>query len=104
MQTLTDLAEALDGGLCRTAGYDPDIWTEYDLMPQARRLCAACPVLMQCLDYSTDPRTEVQTGAGVWGGLPAARRRAMRNARVLNLSIDDRYQPVTIPSPRAASN
>lgn len=43
----------------------------------ARALCAACPVREECLDHAlTHNETE-----GVWGGLTAKERRALRRRR-----------------------
>jgi DNA-binding NarL/FixJ family response regulator len=45
----------------------------------AKRVCAACPVTAQCLDYALE--LEAQQGVavwGVWGGTTEMQRRTMR--------------------------
>jgi WhiB family redox-sensing transcriptional regulator len=42
---------------------------------QAKRICAACPVRAQCLDWALSHRAEF----GVWGGLTEQERRAARS-------------------------
>lgn len=44
---------------------------------QAKKVCAACPVKLQCLEYALNER-EVY---GIWGGLGKNERRALRIAR-----------------------
>jgi WhiB family redox-sensing transcriptional regulator len=40
----------------------------------AKRVCAQCPVRRECLDYAL----RVDEQLGIWGGLDAAERRALR--------------------------
>jgi WhiB family redox-sensing transcriptional regulator len=44
----------------------------------ARRVCAACPVRQQCLDYAISNRIV----HGIWGGLTERERRALRSGWV----------------------
>lgn len=41
---------------------------------KAKRVCTACPVRQQCLDYALD----VGEGNGVWGGASEDERRTMK--------------------------
>lgn len=43
----------------------------------ARKVCADCPVKMQCLDYALDQRID----HGVWGGTSERERRRLLRAR-----------------------
>lgn len=79
-------------GPCLTSD-DPDAW--YPLEPravctegrreeyvaEARALCAACPVRMECLELAL--RTEAETGDchGVWGGTAPWEREALIQVR-----------------------
>jgi hypothetical protein len=44
----------------------------------ARRVCSACPVRQQCLDYAITNRIAY----GIWGGLTERERRALRSGWV----------------------
>jgi WhiB family transcriptional regulator, redox-sensing transcriptional regulator len=60
-----------DRGICK--GLDPDIWfpsDEGDPNP-AKKICALCPVKLECRDYALKNREQY----GVWGGLSAPDRR-----------------------------
>lgn len=59
---------------CR--GMDPEQWFPLGDGAQARAVCARCPVADQCLAWA------VQVGAdhGIFGGLDADDRRALRLA------------------------
>ena len=59
---------------------DPDLFfpigSTGDAVPQiaaAKSICAACPVLAQCLDFALEARQDY----GVWGGLTEADREAL---------------------------
>ena len=43
----------------------------------AKSICAACPVLAQCLDFALEARQDY----GVWGGLTEDERRSLRRSR-----------------------
>lgn len=76
-------AEELDWqlrGLCRTGGYDPDLWTPEDNHEYyARRpggpkeICRECPVMAQCAKWALDHKERY----GVWGGLSEGDRQAI---------------------------
>ena len=55
---------------------DPDLWFAYDPddRARARRICARCPVRLDCAAWA------VATGQrdGIWGGLDVEERRARR--------------------------
>jgi WhiB family redox-sensing transcriptional regulator len=84
----------LSGRVCRQArcaasGLDPDEWFPLtDDVRQAREqaaraiaVCAGCPVRADCLELSL--RHAGGIGAyGVWGGLVAGERRALRRRRL----------------------
>jgi len=40
----------------------------------AKKMCAQCPIKMQCLEYALETRQPY----GVWGGLTAKERRGLR--------------------------
>jgi len=63
---------------------DPDLFfpigSTGDAVPQiaaAKSICAACPVLAQCLDFALEARQDY----GVWGGLTEDERRSLRRSR-----------------------
>ena len=63
-------------GICATRN-DPDFWfseTGGNNLP-AKRVCQACPVRAQCLEYGLDEKW------GVWGGLGPAARKALGYGR-----------------------
>jgi WhiB family redox-sensing transcriptional regulator len=68
----------LDDALCREVG--PDLFhseTQGDtaVVRSARRVCRACPVAAECLQFALDNNEEF----GVWGGTsPRERRRIKR--------------------------
>ena len=72
-------AVVLHGGLCfgRLWPVDEPDWDDYtpDDRALAARLCAACPVIDQCLEL--DLRTAGAHTLGVWGALPEDDRRAL---------------------------
>ena len=65
-------------GLCRTGGYDPDLWfpkpTEINLAKLAQKVCYRCPVIMECRSMAL-ARGERN---GIWGGLTETQRKKMR--------------------------
>lgn len=60
--TLTIPGTWTEQALCAQA--DPDAWypDKGGSTAMAKRICAACPVRAQCLDYA-------QSGADTWGGI-----------------------------------
>ena len=69
-------AEWVDGAECAEPGRDPNLWHSEDdrELMAAKRICAACPAAVACLDHA------IRTGEtlGVWGGLTAGQRKAAR--------------------------
>lgn len=69
-------------GACR--GMDPDFFfpTESDDtgLETAKRVCASCPVRVDCLDYAMVNRERL----GVWGGLSESERSGVRSKRRAN--------------------
>lgn len=54
----------------------------------AKRICAGCPVQMECLDYAIEANENI----GIWGGLGAKERRPLARARKVakaSLSVVD---------------
>lgn len=43
----------------------------------AKKLCAGCPIRVQCLEYAV----EAEEPYGVWGGLTAKERKRLRGSR-----------------------
>ncbi len=68
--------------LCAQA--DPDAWfpRQGRTAATARRICGACPVHIQCLDYAlSGADTWGGITTGIWGGTTPRERAAMRQAR-----------------------
>ncbi|HET6919853.1 MAG TPA: WhiB family transcriptional regulator [Jiangellaceae bacterium] len=68
-----------DDALCRQIG-DPELWypaKEAGRPHAAIRICADCPVRVECLQHALD-----NDEAGVWGGTTERERRRMRARRV----------------------
>jgi Transcription factor WhiB len=74
------------------AGEDPSIFFPAHGDPgiRARRVCANCPVQMDCLEYGT-----AADEWGIWGGLDRDQRRALR---------DGADEPTLSPSPAIVRN
>ncbi|MFM7224049.1 MAG: WhiB family transcriptional regulator [Actinomycetota bacterium] len=67
--------EWLDAAACRGATTDVFFPTSESGKVAAVRICAACPVREECLEYAIATRQP----EGVWGGLdPVERRRLLR--------------------------
>lgn len=60
----------------------------------AKRLCRSCPVLAQCGIYAIQYET-----LGVWGGLTAVERKAIRKARGISDPISTESIPETFDRP-----
>lgn len=66
--------------LCRTGGYDPELWWRSGdtklaraVQRQAIRVCRECPVQLSCLNYAlTNGESE-----GVWGAMTERQRDAL---------------------------
>jgi WhiB family redox-sensing transcriptional regulator len=70
--------------LCAQA--DPDAWFpdrgQHALAAIARRICAACPVRSECLDYAlAGADTWAGISSGIWGGTTPRERAPIRQAR-----------------------
>ena len=62
------------------AGADPDVFFPgkgNDAAGAAKRICAGCPVRVECLDYAIERPERV----GVWGGKTPNERKAIRRQR-----------------------
>ncbi len=69
----------MSGGNCRN--YPPAVFFPSDGVgvDRARKICADCPVVEQCLEYALEQRIE----HGVWGGCSEReRRRILKRRRV----------------------
>lgn len=69
---------------------DPDIWfPEQGSGALARRICATCPVRMDCLRHALESKEEF----GIWGGAGEATRRFLNRlkGRRLLIEIDDHF-------------
>jgi WhiB family redox-sensing transcriptional regulator len=70
--------------LCAQA--DPDAWFpekgQRDLAKTATRICRACPVRAQCLDYAlSGADTWAGIATGIWGGTTPQERDRLRQQR-----------------------
>ena len=65
-------------GLCRTGGYDPDLWfpnpADSSLVRLAQKVCYLCPVIRECRSMAL-ARGERN---GIWGGLTEAQRKRIK--------------------------
>jgi WhiB family redox-sensing transcriptional regulator len=71
-----------DGALC--AQVDPELFfpEKGHNTAEARRICFRCPVRVPCLQYALDGASTWQgIDTGVWGGLTARERMAIRHER-----------------------
>ena len=77
-----------DGALCRDT--DPGLFfpigstgPAVDLIEQAKRVCAQCPVAEPCLEFAVETRQD----AGVWGGRTEEERRTLRRRRAAHTPV-----------------
>lgn len=63
-------------------GHEPLFFNE-DTEPMAKAICAQCPVAMPCLEAG------MRETDGVWGGMSAIDRRALRRYMRLGRSMSD---------------
>lgn len=70
--------EWMTAGLC--AQVDPELFfpDKGQSSKEAKRICAACPVQAQCLDYALKAGYEI---TGIWGGTSGFERRQMKPGR-----------------------
>ena len=73
----------MDEATCRSADMSLFFSFDYDLIEQAKLLCADCPVKEDCLEIAIH-RDE----HGVWGGTTTDERKALR--KLLNIKIEPR--------------
>jgi len=83
-ETLTAPGRWADDALCAQA--DPDAWFpdrgNYAVAALAKRICAACPVRAQCLDYAlSGADTWRGISNGIWAGTTPKERAALRRHR-----------------------
>ncbi|MFG2441135.1 WhiB family transcriptional regulator [Streptomyces sp. NPDC048508] len=65
---------------CVTTHVNPD--TFFELAPEAKKICARCPVKTNCLDTALE-HSEV---FGVWGGMTVAERNRLKLERRLKFT------------------
>jgi WhiB family redox-sensing transcriptional regulator len=67
----------MEGALCTQVGADEWFPENGGSIKDARKVCFACPVRSECLEYAlvTDQRY------GVWGGMSERQRRELRHGR-----------------------
>ncbi|MEX1106554.1 MAG: WhiB family transcriptional regulator [Ilumatobacteraceae bacterium] len=73
----------MSAGNCRN--YPPAVFFPSDGVgvDRARKICADCPVLGQCLEYALEQRIE----HGVWGGCSERERRRILKRRRQDLAV-----------------
>lgn len=70
--------EWMEHGLCRQV--DPDLFfpeAGSNMTKRAKRVCASCPVMDECLDYALEHRGVL----GIWGGTTESERGKMQRRR-----------------------
>ena len=67
----------MDSALCKEIGPHPFDLRKGDRITPARKVCRACPVRIECLDYALT-EFDRETDVGVWGGTSVNERREMR--------------------------
>lgn len=74
---LFDRPAWMEHAACRGVG--PSLWYPEvgEAFPEAKQICASCPVSSECLDYAL----ELNEGWGIWGGLSDRPRRRERRRR-----------------------
>jgi WhiB family redox-sensing transcriptional regulator len=84
LQIVVDVAELAwqDWALC--SDVDPELWFPARDTPNsndaaAKRICAACPVRDECLQYALT--VPLEEDFGIWGGTTEAERQAMQPER-----------------------
>lgn len=76
-------------GRCRTAPPELFFPERGDDLRQAKAICRSCPVINECRDYAVPHRDLL----GVWGGLSAKERSALRRAAQSEPSADSAAHP-----------
>jgi WhiB family redox-sensing transcriptional regulator len=69
--------------VCRTV--DPELWfpETNSLGLQAKKFCASCPVVEECLQYALENNEK----HGIWGGLSRSQRILLRRRRGMTRRI-----------------
>lgn len=77
IDTFTNNELWTEEALCRQTGIDDTTWfpDKWSRSADAKRICAACPVSAECLEYAM--RTKERYG--VWGGLNSKERDELRS-------------------------
>lgn len=72
----TQRPAGIDATKAACRGADPALWypTRGDDDPEAKAVCAGCPVREACLEYALSAKEEF----GIWGGLTAFERQQLR--------------------------
>jgi WhiB family redox-sensing transcriptional regulator len=67
----------MDSALCTQA--DPDAWfpDQGGSAKEAKKVCRACPVAVECLDFALATNERF----GIWGGLTELERRSLAKFR-----------------------
>lgn len=74
LQGLTNKEPWTENAICAQA--DPEVWfpEQGRTAAEARRICANCPVAVECLEYAL----KHNIGHGVWGGFSERERNTMK--------------------------
>lgn len=70
-------------GACRQVGGDAWFPDQGDNSLSAKKVCKACPVRQECLEYALD-HAELE---GLWGGVGERMRRKLRADRAAGLEV-----------------
>lgn len=73
----------MESALCRQVG-NPDWWfpAKGGGAREARKVCAACPVQAECLQYALDHGAD-----GIWGGTSARERRRLGGSITVSADV-----------------
>jgi WhiB family redox-sensing transcriptional regulator len=72
-----------DDALCREVGGDAWFPDKGGSIRAAKKICDACPVQSDCLEYAL----ENDLGFGIWGGTSERQRRRIRKERSSELEV-----------------
>lgn len=86
MHFTVDHPEWMERAACHDIGdmFYVDTNDESSLALAAKRVCASCPVRIDCLAYAVDNKERF----GIWGGLTATERQRMHKRENKNSTID----------------
>jgi hypothetical protein len=65
--------------VCRN--YDPELWFEENKFPLALKICASCPVKVQCRELADRAETSELETHGIFGGETPGQRIIRRNGK-----------------------